>query len=112
MKKKRTWNLKGYIISALRKIFRFSPLRREALLRAKTKKGLYKCAISKKSFPVDQVTVDHKEPVVDVKQGFIGFDVFISRLFCHPDNLQVINKTIHSKKTKEEMAERRKNKKK
>lgn len=110
-KKIKTWNLKGYIISALRKIFRWSPHRKEALERAKAKNGLYKCAITKKALPIDQVTVDHKDPVVDPKKGFVGFDEFIARLFCAPSNLQVISREVHKKKTAEERKERNKKKK-
>lgn len=108
----RTWNLKTYIVASLRKIFRFSPLRREALARAKNKKGLFKCAITNKALPIDQVTVDHKDPVVDVKKGFTTWDEFINRLFCDPSNLQVISRAVHKKKTQEEQKERRKHKKK
>ena len=109
MKKKRVWTLKSLIISALRKIFFYSPLRREALERAKVG-DLYKCAITGKKYPINMVTVDHTDPVVDPKKGWVDWDTFINRLFCSVENLQVVNKDEHKKKTKKENQERKKNK--
>ena len=105
-KKRRPYNLKSLIISALRKIFFYSPLRREALENAKTKAGLYKCAITKKNYPVDQITVDHINPVVDVKEGWKDWNTFIERLFCNVENLQVLSKKEHKKKTEQERKQR------
>jgi hypothetical protein len=104
-KKKRVYNLQRLIIGALRKIFWYSPLRREALEKAKVDM-LYKCAITKKKFPINEVTVDHIEPVVDPKIGFVDWNTFISRLFCEVGNLQVLSKKAHAEKTKREKKER------
>lgn len=105
MRKKRVYNLQRLIIGALRKIFWYSPLRREALEQAKSGM-LYKCAITKKKFPVNEVTVDHVDPVVDPKVGFVDWNTFIARLFCNVSNLQVLSKKAHSEKTKREKKER------
>lgn len=117
MKKRRPYNLRTRIVQQLRKIFFYSPLRREALERAKVVKGgktLFRCAITKKLHTLDQVTVDHIIPVVDTEYGFPrikreidDWTVFVLRLFCSVENLQVISKEEHSKKTKLENKKRR-----
>lgn len=107
-KKKRTWNLKSLIISHLRKIFFYSPLRKLALDSAKTETGLYKCAVTKKAFPINLVTVDHINPVVEPKKGWKDWNTFIERLFCDVSNLQVLSKDAHKKKTEKERKERKK----
>ena len=123
MKKKRPYNLRTRIIQQLRKIFFYSPLRREALDGARVLKKdviMYRCAITKKLFPIDQVTVDHIDPVVKPEEGFPqvyrendlfssdDWTEYVNRLFCKKENLQVISKIEHSKKTKLENKERRK----
>ncbi len=122
MKRKQyTWQewvctrLRGFFIQAMRRRFLFSPLRAEALKRARVEekgKTLYRCAISKKLYTVDQVKVDHRDPVVDPKTGWVDYNTFMARLFCSPDNLQIISKVEHEKKTKKEQKERKLRKKK
>lgn len=110
MKKRRKWNLKGLIISHLRKIFFYSPLRREAMEKAKVG-DLYRSGGNGKKYPKDQMKVDHILPVVDPKTGWVDWNTFIDRLFCPVENLQVISKEEHEKKTKAEQKQRRQNKK-
>lgn len=105
-KKRRPWNLKGLIIAHLRKIFFYSPLRREAIEGAKVG-NLYKSAGNGKKYPINEVTVDHISPVVDPKVGFVDWNTFIARLFCDKTNLQVISKEEHKKKTTRERKERK-----
>ena len=50
--------------------------------------------------------VDHIEPVVDPKEGFISWDVFIDRLFCERANLQAVCKPCHKVKTQKEKKKR------
>lgn len=61
----------------------------------------YKCAMCGKAFPQNQVQVDHISPVVPAS-GFTTWDKFIERLFCEKDNLQVLCKACHKKKTKKD----------
>jgi len=37
-----------------------------------------------------EITVDHIDPVISVEDGFQGWDVFVSRLWCSKENLQRI----------------------
>lgn len=103
MRKRRAFNLKSAIISHLRRIFFYSPLRAEALAQAKQKLG-YKCAKCKKLF--DKVKVDHIEPVVPTT-GWVDWNSFIDRLFCKPELLQCLCEKDHNVKTKAETKERK-----
>lgn len=59
---------------------------------------LYLCAQCKEENSSKDVQVDHVEPIGPTKT----WDEFIERLFCEKDNLQVLCKPCHKKKTKEE----------
>ncbi len=108
---KRKWTVKSRITSAIRKVWRWSPLRSEALnkARVKTKTGFkFRCVVTKKLYDRKLVTIDHKKPVVVPEQGFETWDKFIDRMFCPSNDLQVMSKVEHSKKTKLENVLRRK----
>lgn len=66
----------------------------------------YTCAACNKEYPAKEVNVDHINPVVDPNKGFENWDVFIDRLFCGKENLQVLCTTCHTKKTNEERKQR------
>lgn len=103
---------KAFITSALRGSFRRYPAKYAVLKNAfvgkkKNKRtgreaAHYKCAACTKHFPATDVQVDHISPVVDPDVGFVSWDVFIDRLLCDEDGLQVLCKTCHDEKTKEE----------
>lgn len=103
---------RAFIVSVLRAGSRRWPPKYETLNEAKTEKKKntktnrvaqhYLCAACGVDFPNTQVQVDHISPVVDVKTGFTTWDNYIDRLFCGKDNLQVLCKTCHAIKTKEE----------
>jgi len=66
------------------------------------------------------IAVDHIIPVEDLEHGWQGAGVYVERLFCHIDNLQVLCnykgerdglKSCHKIKTAEEAAIRAKFKK-
>lgn len=107
---------KNWIISLLRRGTMRWPPKNECLKNAKTKRKKnsktgrlaqhYKCNKCKKDFPLTQVSVDHKSPVVDPKTGFINFDVYIERMFCSLKGLQVLCKLCHDNKTKRERTKR------
>jgi 5-methylcytosine-specific restriction endonuclease McrA len=96
----------------LRAGYRKWPARFEALAKAKcgrkTNKATgrmaehYKCNKCKKEFPAKDVQVDHIKPVVDPKEGFKDWNVFIDRLFCGVENLQVLCTGCHDLKTAKE----------
>ena len=106
---------KSFITSVLRSGYRRWPPKYETLKDAQTGKKEnaktkriamhYKCNSCEKDFPAKEVQVDHIEPVVDSK-GFNSWDVFIERLFCEKENLQVLCKECHLIKTQLEKKER------
>ena len=109
-KTKKEFNLKGYIFGALRKIWRWYPERRKALSRQE-KGDKYLCEICAELFTRKQIHVDHIEPVVNTKTGFVSWDEYIARLFVTEDKLQVLCKKCHSEKTKAENKTRKRKKK-
>jgi 5-methylcytosine-specific restriction endonuclease McrA len=109
---------RSFVTSALRAASRRWPVKYKALkaafagrqVNAKTGKLAmhYKCAKCKKLFVAADVQVDHVQPVVDPKKGFVGWDVYIDRMFCEIENLQVLCKSDHTIKTDQEKLERKK----
>jgi len=106
---------KSFITSVLRSGYRRWPPKYETLKEAQTGKKEnvktnriamhYKCNSCKEDFPAKEVQVDHIETVVDSK-GFITWDLFIERLYCEKENLQVLCKLCHNEKTLTEKKER------
>jgi 5-methylcytosine-specific restriction endonuclease McrA len=61
----------------------------------------YRCATCESEFPQSGVQVDHIEPVGSTS----SWDEFIEKLFCEADNLQVLCKGCHKKKSAAEREE-------
>jgi hypothetical protein len=51
--------------------------------------------------------LDHKLEVIDVEKGWQGWDVYIERLFCGPDDLVVLCKACHQGVSRDEMGKRK-----
>lgn len=106
-----------FVRSALRAAFRKWPPKFEVLKNAFVESRInpasgrmakhYRCAKCGNSFPMKGVQVDHKKPVVDVKKGFAGWDVYISRLYIEASGLQVLCKGCHDVKSKSERIKRK-----
>lgn len=56
-----------------------------------------------------KVAVDHKEALVPLDGTVLSWDQYLFRLFCGPENLQVLCEVCHKAKSKAENAERRNN---
>jgi len=104
------------IIGALRRVFARSEIRKAILAKAvdHTKVGprkgrLYICNKCKDSFPSNQVNVDHIVPVVPIGMtaSDIPIDIIAKNMWCDSDNLQVLCKECHHKKSLLENAMRR-----
>lgn len=103
MKKKAklyAWDTK--IMSAIRKIWRFSPERRQCLAEA-TRNGLCLCRSCGQWIHPKLATVDHVDPVVPVT-GFDSWDGVIHRM--RHNKLTILCESCHKAKTKAENAER------
>lgn len=124
----RTGAKKSYrflISSALRRVWSlYSPTRKEALEIAKMeltlinkdgsiskrKKFMYLCQGCGKFFDKKEVQVDHIEPVGSVPDwpGNPGdWEKYIKAVNCEVENLQILCKPCHNKKSAEENAQRR-----
>lgn len=88
------------------------PARSEALRRARIERGIYRCAVCKKKYRNKQISLDHKDPVINPAKGWEGVEIYVNRLFCAAGGFQVLCKKCHDKKTKIENAIRLKWKKK
>lgn len=102
---KRPWNWEQRIMTALRRVWRFSDARREALGRAahpETRHELL-CASCGSWTHHKLCAVDHVRPIVPVT-GFDSWDAVIVRLTT--GELQVLCDPCHKAKTKAENAER------
>lgn len=56
-----------------------------------------------------KVAVDHKEALVPIDGTVLSWDTYLFRLFCGPENLQVLCEICHKTKSKAENAERKTN---
>ena len=77
---------------------------------ANTAWNTYTCAGCKKSFGSKSVRVDHIEPVVDTKRGFVSWDEYIARMFVEREGYQLLCNDCHASKTSLERATRKTNK--
>jgi hypothetical protein len=92
-------------------VFRFSwPPRYEALNSArrtvtgKRHKYEYQCNMCEKWFKQKEVEVDHIESIGTLRQ-YEDLPTFVERLFVSVDELRVVCKPCHKKRTKEERNE-------
>ena len=111
---------KSFVTSALRAASRRWPVKylalKHALVGRKTNKKTgklaqhFKCNACNEAFVAADVQVDHIAPVVDPAKGFISWDIYIDRLFCEIDNMQVMCKPCHKVKSATEKLTRTKKK--
>lgn len=94
----------------LRRASRFWPEKTKVYHRVKVDKAQYRCETCNGIFKQKEIQIDHIEPVVDL-DGFEGWEIYISRLFCDSSNLQALCKPCHLIKTNIENAKRREIKK-
>lgn len=100
IKKKKKYNLDTKIRSALRKLWFWSPERREAekrVLIAPYSHGNYYCSFCKKvkNKKEEKLNIDHIIPAGEL----YPLDAFAARLFCSSLGLQAMCKSCHDKKT-------------
>ena len=98
------WNKKSKITSALRQVWRWSPLPHAARQRAKLGRNSYQCAHCNKIWGIKEIRVDHIDTVVPLNWEVDDWTVYVARLFCSVDGLQVLCIDCHAAKTKQERA--------
>ena len=67
---------------------------------------LHRCASCAELFPKGDMKADHILPVIDPVEGFVGWDSYISRMFCEADGWQALCGPCHDRKTAAERAMR------
>lgn len=108
-------HLKKFLIKKLRRMSIWWPPKNDAINNAKVKlevgktlknkpimRVFFKCADCGGLFKRHEIDVDHISPVVDPVDGMTTWDDFINGLFCDSDDLQVLCKNDHAKKTAKE----------
>lgn len=124
MKKvKPPYNEKTHIRASLRMAWRRHPnlqivLKRDRIERPYVKKDgsvssrprvFYKCVLCEQEFKQPEIQIDHDPPVGPTPGSKLAppdltWDEFISRMFCRPENLKIVCKPCHSRKSKEDNA--------
>lgn len=110
--------MKNQIKGAIRRIFRLSPWMKLSLQKARVEKPkvlkdgsvskkpdvYYRCAMCLGEFKQKDVQVDHIVPVVPIDRTVqdMSYDEIVDRIFCDLDNLQVLCKSCHDIKSKNE----------
>lgn len=120
-KKKPPFNQNAAIRGAIRRVFSRSPIKIEVQRkvrreiprykkdgsRGKRDSVQYQCNVCKSWVGSTKVEVDHIVPVIETNEhGFVDWNMFVERVFCGPENLQVICDPCHDKKTHEEQLKR------
>ena len=111
---KRKYSIEAKIRLALRRVWMYSDIRRDALKRASVGWNTYKCAMCDEIRSRNYVDVDHIEPVTPF-EGIVDNDwgPYIKRLlYVKLDGLSVLCKECHQTKTNEERTQRSEHKKK
>ena len=100
--------LKNFAVNLLRRgTYKWKP-RGEAKKRFKVKvvefstgraKCGYRCLKCNDIHASGKIKMDHKNPVVCPIDGFLGFDVYIERMFCDEENFIALCDPCHDEKT-------------
>lgn len=107
-KKAKKFNPKTRVMSAMRKIWQWSPMRRDAIKRAKVDKDTYRCERCKRLCV--KINVDHDPPVI-LLTGFDSWDGVFNRMFVPADKLKILCVPCHDSITTHQREIRKKNKK-
>jgi 5-methylcytosine-specific restriction endonuclease McrA len=107
-----TWTKAQYfsfIRGALRQAARRYPVKHQVLdsvkqrVEGKRHRFEYQCALCKQAFQRKKVEVDHIKPAGSLNE-YDDLPGFVERLYCEPDDLQVLCIPCHRDKTKVERA--------
>jgi len=91
------YNLKTRITSALRKIWLYSPMRREAVKRGKLNGS--KCEMPNCGKYQEKLEVDHFNPCALIAGWDGNWSAYIDRLFCDSELLLNLCTSCHTAKT-------------
>lgn len=98
------WNQRSKIVAALRRVWRYSPMRHEALNRSNVGIKQRLCESCSRIFNPKLIEVHHKEPMM----GILDWNVFIDKLFCSSTKLAVLCEECHKNENKKLQIQQRK----
>lgn len=104
-RKKKVGIPKSKIMSAARRLWLYSSMRKEAFNKDRTSDGYHRCA--KCRGLTEEVAIDHEPSVVPLT-GWDSWDNVLERLFCDADKLQKLCHKCHGKKSTFEANQRKK----
>ena len=108
-KKAKKFNPKTRVMSAMRKIWLWSPMRKEVVTRCKTGEN-FRCEKCRRLS--DKIQVDHHPLPVVLLTGWDSWDGVFSRMFVDPgEGLRGLCETCHDKHTATQKENRKKYKK-
>lgn len=107
MAKKKKYNNTTFAKGAMRRASLSWPPISECRRLARRERGKYQCAMCKELFSAKECQVDHRNPVVDIIKGWESWDVYIDRLFCDVENLDLLCKNCHESKSAMEVMMRK-----
>ena len=109
-KKKPQYNVNTAIRSALRRVWLYSPERREVLAKARVSRGIYRCSECKALVGPKLIQVDHIQkatPLGGIKAPE-DWGIFIKNLlFCGIEGQVALCKPCHARKTKDEKTKKK-----
>jgi hypothetical protein len=88
-----------FVKAALRRASLWWPERAAARAEGRVQRGQYRCALCQGDFKKAMIQLDHIDPVIDVRNGFVNWDEYVNRLFCAKDGFRVLCKTCHDSET-------------
>jgi 5-methylcytosine-specific restriction endonuclease McrA len=106
-KKKKKVNRHTFAKGALRRASLMWPEISECRRLARRGPNSYECAMCHGLFKSKECDVDHRQPVVDIIEGYQGLEVFAERLFCDVENLDLLCKNCHDSKSQMEVSMRK-----
>jgi 5-methylcytosine-specific restriction endonuclease McrA len=106
-KKPKKYNADTFAKGAMRRASLMWPPISECRRLARRERGKYECAMCKELFSAKECQVDHRNPVVDIIKGWESWDVFIARLFCDVENLDLLCTNCHNSKSAMEVQMRK-----
>lgn len=93
---------KSFVIAILRRASIRWPEKTEALKNSRVGRGEYLCESCGEIFKRQQVQLDHRKPVIDIKKGWTDYNDFVERLFISSDNYSVLCISCHEYKSSQE----------
>lgn len=103
------FNVQSRLRSAIRQVWLWSDVHKEACTKGRTRRGVYLCNFCKRDTPAKEKRVDHIDPFTPIEgfKSLLDWGPALVRMF-DPNNHQILCVECHLKKTKEENLRRRK----